>query len=69
MIQLQILQGDLHRGGERRRVGAFDFEAETLLPPDHEQVELGATVRAPEVALVGMSAKLADRLMQGKTLP
>ena len=64
MIELQIVQGVLHRGRELRGVGTFDFEAKTLLTPNDKQVELGASVGAPEEAPVGMSAKLSDALLQ-----
>jgi hypothetical protein len=56
--------GGAHRGRELRGIGAFDFEANALLAPNHKEIELSAAVGAPEKALVGMSAKLSDGLLQ-----
>ena len=68
-IELQIVQGMPHRRREHGGVGAFDFEAKTLFTPDNEQVKLGAAVGAPKVALVRMSTKLPNCLLQRKPLP
>jgi hypothetical protein len=57
-IELEIVQSVPHRGRELRGIGAFDFEAEALLAPNHKEIEFGAAVGAPEKAFVGMTRVL-----------
>lgn len=65
-IQLQVVHGDTHAGGDFGGVGALELHANALLPPEHEQIELGALVGGPEEGFVG--PRDAQHLLQRKTL-
>ena len=55
VIERQVVQRDLHRGGEPRRVHALALHTQPPAVLDQEQVQLRAGVRAPEVDLIRRS--------------
>ena len=47
----EVAQGDVHRLGNRRCVGKFDFETAPPLAADEQQVQFRSAVRRPEKRL------------------
>src|SRR3990172_1641937 len=68
-LELQVLHGDPHGFGERRCLGVLEFESVAPAAVDHKQIELGAGVSGPEVALVGARAETCDYLAEREAFP
>src|SRR4029077_16184624 len=64
---LEVGIGDSHRGGQRRSVGPFTFDADAAAVLEQQQVNLGSLVRGPEIGLVG--AEGFEHLFDRKSFP
>lgn len=52
-VERQIVQCDPHRRRHLRRIGSLELDADVAAVLDHQQIELGAGVRRPEIGFVG----------------
>ena len=69
MFQRQIVQGDLHRAGDPRRIGVFDLEAIVFAGDARQQVKLCAAVRGPEIGVARIERpSFIRRRVDGQTL-
>ncbi len=68
-VQLQGRHGGSHGLRHAGTVRTLEFEPEPQVAAHDKQVQLGATMDRPEVALLRARAQLVDDLGQGKPLP
>ena len=66
-VQFQIVDGDVHRLGERGLVAQLELDTDPAAAVDHQQIEFGALVRGPEVGFFG--PREAQDLFERKTFP
>jgi hypothetical protein len=67
MVERQVRLGDMHGLRQLRRIGILELETESPATVEHQQVELRAGVRRPEVGVA--IAHDPQHLLERKPLP
>ena len=66
-VELKVVQRHTHAGRQAWRIAALELHTYALLVFEHQQVELRALVRRPEIGLIGL--RNAQHLFQRKAFP
>ena len=67
-LEAEVAEGDVHGLRDGGRIGPLELEPSALPRPHHEQIELGALVGGPEIALLGPGVERPHHLLQGESL-
>src|SRR5262245_13591110 len=68
-LESKVGQRRAHRRGNGWGVGVLELEPKPLRSSNHQQVELGAGVRAPEITLLRMGSHPGSDLCKGEAFP
>jgi hypothetical protein len=67
-LEAEIPEGDVHGLRDGGRVGPLELEPSALPRPHYEQIQLGALVGRPEIALLGPGVERPHYLLQSESM-